>query len=169
MARNNYKRVLVTKNGVPVGVISTRDILIWNNSYFRPAKPQVLLFMDNSTSNFIAKHIFEQNVDPSMKRGLIDLYGGALNTISFMTDEIMSQSGKMCHLEKDHRSVLFEPYECITGVLICDYNSIDLRRKLILATHKFYHEIVWPDRAANEDGPLVKVYRISNLVAVFNE
>ena len=137
MAKHEYKRVLISDRNEPVGVVSTRDVLIWNNAYFKPAKPQVLLFMDNLTSNFISQHIFEENVDSSLQRDLIDIYGGALNSISLMTDEILKKSGKMAQLTKDNRCILFEPDEVITGVLICDFNSIDLRCKLQDATRKF--------------------------------
>ncbi|UYP47171.1 hypothetical protein NEF87_003456 [Candidatus Lokiarchaeum ossiferum] len=137
MAKHEYKRVLISDKNTPVGVVSTRDVLIWNNTYFKPAKPQVLLFMDNQTSNFISQYIFEENVDSSLQRDLIDIYGGALNSISLMTDEILKKSGKMAQLTKDNRCILFEPDKVITGVLICDFNSIDLRCKLQEATRKF--------------------------------
>lgn len=138
MMRHNYKRVLVVDDGEPTGVISTRDIMKWNDTYFKPAKPQVLLIMDNNSGNFVARHIFEENIEDEFESNLIDLYGGAIQSVSFITDEIMAHSGPIVHLEKNNRSVLFEPYYEITGVLICDYNSIRLRRKLIEATHEFY-------------------------------
>ncbi len=138
MTSHNYKRVLVVEDEDPIGVISTRDIMKWNDTYFKPAKPQVLLIMDNGSGNFIARYIFEENIEDDIERNLMDLYGGAIQSVSFITDEIMSQSGPIVHLEKNNRSVLFEPYFEVTGVLICDYNSIKLRRLLIQATHKFY-------------------------------
>jgi len=138
MAERKYKRVLISKKGKAAGVISTRDIMKWNNTYFKPAKPQILLFMDNKASTFIARHIFEENIEDDIKRELIDLYGGALNTISIMFDELIKGSGKISQFSKERRSVLFEPYQNITGILICDYNSIDLKRKLRNATKKFF-------------------------------
>jgi len=55
-----------------------------------------------------------------------------------MFDELIKGSGKMSQLSKESHSVLFEPYQNITGILICDYNSIDLKRKLRNATKKFF-------------------------------
>jgi CBS domain-containing protein len=138
MIEHNYKRVLIGKDNKPVGVVSTKDIMQWNNTYFKPSKPQVLLFMDNINSIFIAKHIYEENIGEDVEDDLIDAYGGALTSISAMTDEILKKSGTMRQLLKDKRSILFEPYKGITGILISDYNSIELRRKLQIATHKFY-------------------------------
>ena len=40
MTRRKYKRVLISKEGEAVGVVSTRDIMMWNNTYFKQAKPQ---------------------------------------------------------------------------------------------------------------------------------
>ncbi|MHA1147538.1 MAG: CBS domain-containing protein [Promethearchaeota archaeon] len=138
MNRRRYKRVLITKDGTPAGVISTRDVMKWNDLYFKPAKPQILLFMDNFTGNFIARHFFDENIDDTVQDELIDLYGGVLQSLSIITDEIIEKSGEMRHVVKDNRSILFEQYKGITGILISDYNSIDLNRKLDLATLRFY-------------------------------
>ena len=152
MTKRKYKRVLISKEGKAVGVVSTRDIMMWNNTYFKQAKPQILLFMDNLTSNFIAKHIFEKNVDEDeIQRELIDLYGGALNTLSMMTDEIMKKSGKLSQLMKEKRSILFQPYLNITGILISDYNSIELRHKLRMVTNKFCEEFAHVIEPAAEE------------------
>jgi len=138
MIEHNYKRVLISKDNKPAGVVSTQDIMKWNNTYFKPAKPQILLFMDNINSTFVAKHIYEENIGNDVQQELIDIYGGALSSISAITDEVVKSSGTMRQLLKDKRSILFEPYKGITGILISDYNSIEMRRKLKLATEKFY-------------------------------
>jgi hypothetical protein len=138
MIEHNFKRVLIGKDNKPVGVVSTKDIMQWNNTYFKPSKPQVLLFMDNINSIFVAKHIYEENIGDDVEDDLIDAYGGALTSISAMTDEILKRSGTMRQLLKDKRSILFEPYKGITGILISDYNSIELKRKLQIATQEFY-------------------------------
>lgn len=138
MSEHNYKRVLISKDNKPAGVVSTRDIMKWNNTYFKPAKPQILLFMDNINSTFIAKHIYEENIGDDVQQELIDIYGGAISTISAITDEVIKSSGTMRQLLKEKRSILFEPYKGITGILISDYNSIELRRKLKIATEKLY-------------------------------
>jgi len=139
MTEHKYKRVLISEEKKATGVISTRNIMKWNNTYFRPAKPQILLFMDNIASTFIAKHIFHENIDDDVEDELIDVYGGALSSISIITNEVIKKSGGMRHLLKENRSILFETYKGITGILICDYNSIELRHKLRQATHSFYN------------------------------
>jgi len=139
MAEHNYKRVLISREGKAIGVVSGRDIMMWNNTYFRSAKAQILLFLDNINSCILARHIFEDNIEDEVKNELIDIYGGALKAISIITDEIINRSGNLYHLHKDKRSILIEPYKNITGILICDYNSIELRRKLKQATEKFYN------------------------------
>lgn len=138
MATHNYKRALISENQRAVGVISTRDIMIWNDTYFKPASPHILLFLDNITSLIIAKHVFEDNLTGEVRHELIEAYGGALKAINVMTEEILKNSGDMKHMVNDKTSILFEPYNNITGILICDYNSIDLRKKLQKATHEFY-------------------------------
>ncbi len=138
MIEHNFKRVLIGRDNKPVGVVSTKDIMQWNNTYFKPSKPQILLFMDNINSIFIAKHIYEENIGEDVEDELIDAYGGAITSISVIIDEILKKSGTMRQLLKDKRSILFEPYKGITGILISDYNSIELRRKLQIATKKFY-------------------------------
>ena len=170
MTEHNYKRVLISKEGKVKGVVSTRDIMKWNNTYFKPSKPQILLFMDNKSSNFIARHIFEEHIEYDLKRDLLDLYGGALSTISFMTDEVIEGSGKMSHLIKEKRCVLFEPYENITGILICDYNNIELRHKLRKATEKFYntHTNIF-QKAAEHNISLHDVFEISSIILIFKK
>ena len=170
MTKQNYKRVLISKEGKATGVVSTQDIMKWNNIYFKPSKPQILLFMDNKSSNFIARHIFEEHIEYNLKRELIDLYGGALNTISFMTDEIIEGSGKMSHLIKEKRCVLFEPYENITGILICDYNNIELRHKLRKATKKFYntHTNIF-QKAAEHNLGLHDIFDIGSIIIIFKK
>ena len=156
-----------------VGVITTRNIFKWNNIYFKPSKPQVLLFMDNLTSNSIGKHIFHENIDEEIQKGLIDLFGGALQSVSMMTEEIISKSGELKHLVKDKRSILFEPYHNITGVLICDYNSINLRHKLEEATLKFadMHPEIIQTGPINNLRPINRVFTASvDIVAnIFKE
>lgn len=138
MAKKNYKRVLISEEEKATGVISTRDIMMWNNTYFKQAKPQILLFIDNKNSCLIAQHIFEENLQDDVEQELISIYGGALKAISIITEEVIKRSGKLYHLHNDKRSILVESYKELMGVLICDYNSIDLRRKLKLACRKFY-------------------------------
>ena len=170
MIEHGFKRVLIGKDNKPVGVVSTKDIMQWNNTYFKPSKPQILLIMDNLNSIFIAKHIYKENLDDDVHDGLMDAYGGALTSISAITDEVIKQSGTMRQLLKDKRSILFEPYKGITGVLISDYNSIELRRKLKIATKKFYelHSELINSKHSKENG-ISKTLNIDPIVPIFKE
>ncbi len=140
MVERQYKRVLISKDSKPIGIVSQRDVMKWGDKYFKVAQPQVLLFMENKTSIFIGKHIFQDNLNltSSVDNDLMEMYGGALTSISTITDEVLHQPGKMLRLERDNRTILFEPCHEITGILICDGNSIELRRRLHEATEQFY-------------------------------
>jgi len=170
MIEHNYKRVLISKDNKPAGVVSTRDIMKWNNTYFKPAKPQILLFMDDINSTFIARHIYQENIGDDVQQELIDIYGGAISSISAITDEVIKSSGTMRQLLKDKRSILFEPYKGITGILISDYNSIELRRKLQIATKKFYdtHSNIIDSKHKEEEG-VNKDLTIDPVVPIFKE
>jgi len=170
MIEHNYKRVLISKDNKPAGVVSTRDIMKWNNTYFKPAKPQILLFMDDINSTFIARHIYQENIGDDVQQELIDIYGGAISSISAITDEVIKSSGTMRQLLKDKRSILFEPYKGITGILISDYNSIELRRKLKIATEKFYETYSnMIDEKHNKEMGVNVILDIGSLVPIFEK
>ena len=86
------------------------------------------------------EELYDLMYDPNEVNNLIDIYGGALTSISIITNHIIKQSGTMRQLLKDRRSILFEQYKGITGILISDYNSIELKHKLQIATNKFYQQ-----------------------------
>jgi hypothetical protein len=140
MVERQYKRVLISRDGKPVGIVSQRDVMKWGDKYFKVAQPQVLLFMENKSSIFVGSHIFQENLNlnNSVDKDLIEMYGGALTSITTITDEVLHQPGKILRLERDNRTILFEPWHEITGILICDGNSIELRRRLHQATEQFY-------------------------------
>lgn len=147
MFQKGYKRVLIGKAGAPEpsGIISTQDILTWNNSYFKPAKPIALLVADNDSAVIIAKHLFRENFGAGINDELIELFGGALSSIGKMTDEILHQSGQMRTLRKENYTILFEPHQVVTGILICNNNSIELRRRLHNFVERFcrqYRELL---------------------------
>ncbi len=159
MHEKGYARVLISESesGKAVGVVSTMDILMWNNAYFQPSKPIALLIMDNQSSIILGNHIFKENIDEELNSTLMEIYGGALASISAITEEILKKSGEMRVLQKENFTVLLEHREKITGILICDNNSIELRRRLHLFTNKFckkfermlnspnYHHLSKPD------------------------
>ena len=170
LTENNYKRALISEDGKAVGVVSTKDIMKFNNTYFKPAKPQILLFMDNFNSTLIAKYIYEENLKDDVSKDLIDIYGGALTSISIITNHIIKQSGSMRQLIKDRRSIILEKYKGITGILISDYNSIDLKRKLQIATKKFYqkHSRIIDNSHKQNSGICVEL-DINPVISIFKE
>ena len=170
LIENNYKRALISENGKAVGVVSTKDIMKFNNTYFKPAKPQILLFMDNFNSTFIAKYIYEENLKDDVSQDLIDIYGGALTSISIITNHIIKKSGAIRQLIKDRRSIILEQYRGITGILISDYNSLDLKRKLQIATKQFYqeHSEIINNSQKHESGICFEL-DIDSVVSIFKE
>lgn len=137
MNEHGHKRLVLGKNGIPTGIISTRDILMWNNLFFRPGKPIMLLVLDNDTSILLAKHKFKENLTREINDDLVEIYGGALASINTITNEVIHADGKMRILQKDNYSVLFEPREKITGILVCTHNNIELRRRLFAFVEEF--------------------------------
>ncbi len=137
MNERGYKRLVLGRHGIPTGIISTRDILLWNNRFFRPGKPIILLILDNDTSIVIAKHKFMDNLTREINDDLVEIYGGALASINNITNEVINASGKMRILEKDSYTVLFEPREKITGILVVTHNNIELRRRLYAFVETF--------------------------------
>jgi hypothetical protein len=81
---------------------------------------------------------------------------------------LIRESGKMTHLMKDKRAVLFEPRDRITGILISDYNSIELRRKLKKATDMFCsinHDLI--ERSILYNNSIAEVCDITELISIF--
>ncbi len=140
MNERGLKRVLLGKRGEPKGVLTTHDILTWNNAYFQESKPIFLIVMDNQTGIVMAKHLFTETFTGDVNQELIELYGGALTSIGMITDEVLAKSGSMRVIRKENYTILFEPREKVTGVLVCDKNSIELRRRLYDWMDKFLEE-----------------------------
>ena len=137
MNERGHKRLVLGKHGIPTGIISTRDILLWNNRFFRPGKPIMLLVFDNETSLLISKHKFKQNLAREVNDDLVEIYGGALASINNITNEVIHSDGKMRVLQKDSFTILFEPREKITGILVATHNNIELRRRLFAFVESF--------------------------------
>ncbi len=137
MNERGHKRLILGKNGIPTGIISTRDILLWNNKFFRPGKPIMLLVLDNDSSILIGKHKFKENLTREINDDLVEIYGGALASINTITNEVIRANGKMRILQKDNYSVLFEPRDKITGILVATQNNIELRRRLAAFVESF--------------------------------
>ncbi|MBD3351373.1 MAG: CBS domain-containing protein [Candidatus Lokiarchaeota archaeon] len=134
----DIKRTLVARDSKPIGVISFSDILQWNYNYFKVGIPQAFLVIENKSGILIGKHIFEENIDEPVNQELMDLFGGALKSISHITNEVLGKQTQMKNLIGENHAVLFEVFFEITGILICDQHSIELHQKLHTAVRLFY-------------------------------
>ena len=135
MTERGYKRVLIGDKKKPVGILSVRDIISWNNKYFQKSEPILIMLIDNSSSILIGKHIFADNSNNVktkriINKDLLDLYGGALSSLNAISDEVLSNSGETYVIQKEKYSILLEPRNKVTGILISTQNSISLRRRL---------------------------------------
>ncbi len=137
MNDSGFKRVLVKENGKAVGIISMKDIIKWSSDYFQKANPLVVMIMENKSGVCLAKYICSTVDLNRLNKDLIEIFGSAINSISCITEEVFKETGNLRIVRKDKYTILFEPHEAITGILICDNNSIDLRRKLHAITDLF--------------------------------
>jgi predicted transcriptional regulator len=127
MFNSGSKRLIVgNENQQPIGFISTRDILSWNNEIFRSGKPILIAVMDNETGIILTQYFFQQTFSQDM----LELFGGSITAISAITSEVLQKSGNLRIIEKDYYVILLEPRSNVTGILVADYPSIELRRKL---------------------------------------
>ncbi len=162
-----YERVLIGRHGQPSGVLSKEDILMWNNKYFKPAKPLVILAMENDSSVVIDRYVFQNNLaKANCNIELLDHLGPALKSVSLMTEEMLEHSGEIHSFQKDNYSVLFEPRDRITGILVCDHDSLDLRRRLYDAMNR-YIEQNSTQFSAEEIVPEKPRYDLSQLAGIF--
>lgn len=166
MTEKGYKRVLISKNDEPVGVVSTKDVLMWNNLYFKPSKPILLMVIDNKSSILLGQYIFRENIEQNPDRNIIELYGGALSSISNIADEIVQHSGQMKVLQKENATILLEPKNDVTGILICDNNSIELRERLHEFIERFVEEynLILNSKTYKVTKPNID---LSNLIGIF--
>ncbi|MHA1341603.1 MAG: CBS domain-containing protein [Promethearchaeota archaeon] len=141
MNLKGYKRVLLGNKGIPTGVLSTKDILSWNDKYFKSGLPFILLVVDKESSIVISQYIFKENIKNQINPELIELYGGVLNSVNAITDELLKNDSndELEIIKKENYTILLEHYEEISGVLICNNPSLELRRKLKSFIKNFYH------------------------------
>ncbi len=139
MQEKNSRRELISRNNIPIGVISQKDILVWNERYFKPAKPEALIIFDAKSSLPLIKHVFNSDKHKELDFNLLDMYGGALSSISHITDELFRQNGKLDEITRNNKAILIESTLNITAILIADHKSINLKHKLFRATKIFEH------------------------------
>jgi CBS domain-containing protein len=144
--KHGYRLAIIGKQGVPTGVVSISDILMWTDIYFKPSKPLVFALIHNPSSILIGSYIFKENLEGDINNGkikhgvnqdLLDLFGGALQSVSQILEEIVDQSGYVRELEKESYVITFERREFITGILFSDKKSIDMRHRLHQVTNLF--------------------------------
>ena len=127
MHERGFKRIFVgNENKQPIGIITTKDILAWNSEFFRKGSPILLCVLENQSGIILSQKFFRDEF--SME--LLELFGGSLSAITSITSEVLQKSGNLRVIEKDYYVIMLEPLEDITGVLVVDHQSIDLRRKL---------------------------------------
>jgi CBS domain-containing protein len=167
MNERGHKRLVLGKHGIPTGIISTRDILLWNNRFFKQGNPIMLLVLDNDTSIVIAKHKFMDNLTREINDDLVEIYGGALASINNITNEVINATGKMRVLQKDCYSVLFEPRHKITGILVATQNNIELRRRLFSFVESFSEHFETLLKSDKYDHRPKEEFDISNWIQLF--
>jgi CBS domain-containing protein len=166
MIEYGKKRVVIQdEKHHPIGMISTSDILAWNNAIFHRGHPVMLMITDNASGIILAQKIFRQEVDQS----LMELFGGSLNAISNILGEVLSKSGYLRVIEKDNYCVMLEPRERFTGVLIVDNQSIKLRKKL-----KRFTDIFLESNNAQLQSWIaglqdIKLFQINPHISIFEE
>jgi predicted transcriptional regulator len=134
MLTQGFKRVIVVnEKAQPLGIISQADILAWNNRFFQQGHPILLCVLENETGIILAQKFFKEDMDEAF----LDLFGGSLTAISSLTSEVLKRSGNLRVIEKDYYAIMLEPRDQVTGVLVVDHQSLDLRRKLQIFIDSF--------------------------------
>jgi len=162
MVSKGIETALIGKSGQPSGIITLYDILAWNNEYFSHSNPLILLVMDNQSAIILGRYDFmqrskqigmeskeelvsnsesNQNAPSEFVNGfnhvLVDLYGAALKSIDAVTNEVIENSGHLRVIEKENYTILLEPRNFFTGILICTNNNIEMRKRISRFMDKF--------------------------------
>lgn len=165
MHESGFKRLILGNDaGQPIGIVSTQDILAWNNDFFRKGTPILICVMENHSGIILAQRFFRKDFGEE----LLELFGGSLTAITSITSEVLKESGNLRVIEKDYYVIMLEPGDYTTGVLVADYQSIDLRRKLQHFLFKFeedYREDL--EKRKKYPGP-INVFKIRDLTTVFD-
>ncbi len=134
MHKTGYKRVVVGNDqGQPIGIVSTHDIITWNNELFPLGVPILLCIMEKDSGLIIAQTLFKQ----SISNDLIDLLGGSLFAISSITSEVLAHKANLKLIEGEYYDLMLETDQNITAVLVVTNSSIDFRRKLQIFLRNF--------------------------------
>ena len=134
MHKTGYKRVVVgNAHGQPIGIVSTHDIITWNNDLFPLGVPVLLCLMEKDSGLIIAQTLFKQQISED----LIDLLGGSLFAISSITSEVLAHKTNLILIEGEFYDLMIETNQNITAVLVVTNSSIDFRRKLQIFLRNF--------------------------------
>lgn len=137
MLTQGFKRLIVVNiNQQPIGIITQADILTWNNKLFQQGHPILVCVIENDSGIILAQKFFREE----FSMDLLELFGGSISAITSITSEVLKQSGNLRVIEKDYYAIMLEPREQVTGVLVVDHQSFDLRRKLQAFINKFVDE-----------------------------
>jgi CBS domain-containing protein len=165
MFTRGFKRIIIGNDKKqPVGIVSTKDILAWNNDFFRPGNPILLAVMDNKSGIILTQKFFRKDFSQEM----LELFGGSISAISTITSEVLQKSGNLRIIEKDYYIIMLEPRKEVTGILVADYQSIDLRRKLQAFIDKFCDEFDYEITVWKQTHGPTNVFKIRHLAEMFD-
>ena len=134
MHKTGFKRVVVGNiYDQPVGIVSTHDIITWNNDLFPLGVPILLCLMEKDSGLILAQILFKQQIS----QDLIDLLGGSLFAISSITSEVLAHQANLKLIEGEFYDLMLETDNNITAVLVVSNSSIDFRRKLQIFLQNF--------------------------------
>ncbi len=159
-----WKRIFVGNDrNQPIGIITLRDLLSWNSDFFRKGNPILICVMENSSGLILTKKFFRQEFSEE----LLELFGGSLNAIKSITSEVLKKSGNLRVIEKDYYVIMLEPDHDVTAVMVADYQSIDLRRKLQTFLHNFVKKYKKDILKRRTKPGSMNVFRIGELSEIF--
>lgn len=132
-----FKRLIIGNDQKqPIGIITTKDILAWNNNFFRAGNPILLAVLDNDTGIVLTQKFFRKE----FSQDLLELFGGSITAITAITNEVLQKSGGLRVIEKEYYVIMLESRDGMTGILVADYQTIDLSRKLQTFIKRFIDE-----------------------------
>jgi CBS domain-containing protein len=129
MCDKGIKRVLVENDeGDKVGIITVKDILLWNSTLLKEGTPYVLVAVAKDTGVLLFEYQFPVPADFSLLS--TDLLGLGLTAIGSMTSELLQQSGELRVIRKEKYVIMLEETKYLKGILVANQESIGLRKGL---------------------------------------
>jgi hypothetical protein len=129
MCDKGVKRVLVeNSDGEKVGIITVKDILLWNSNLFKEGTPYVLLTAAKETGIVLFEYHFPAPDDFSLLS--TDLLGLGMTALGSMTGELLQESGEIRVVRKEKYVIMLEETKYLKGILVANQESIGLRKSL---------------------------------------